>query len=38
MPKSKKFRKLLQACRKSYGYTKGTQVAYATARKMKWRT
>ena len=38
MPKTKKFLKLLRATRKQYGKKKGTQVAYATARKKKWRT
>jgi len=37
MPKSKKFRKLLRATRKEYGKKKGTQVAYAVARKRGWR-
>jgi len=38
MPKSKKFRKLLRECIKEYGKKKGTQVAYATAKKKGWRT
>lgn len=38
MPKTKKFRKLLKATKKQYGKEKGIQVAYATARKRKWKT
>ena len=38
MPKSKKFKKLLRATRKTYGKKKGTSVAYATAKKRGWRT
>ncbi|MBU1078197.1 MAG: hypothetical protein KKH98_12945 [Spirochaetes bacterium] len=38
MPKTKKFKKLLASCRKEYGKEKGTQVAYATAKKKGWRT
>jgi hypothetical protein len=38
MPHTKKFSKLLRATRKEYGKKKGTQVAYATAKKRKWRT
>lgn len=37
MPKTKKFQKLLKATRSFYGTKKGTQVAYATARKKGWR-
>jgi hypothetical protein len=38
LPKSKKFKKLLTACKKEYGKKKGTQVAYATAKKKGWKT
>jgi hypothetical protein len=38
MPQTMKFKKLLKATRKEYGIKKGTQVAYATAKKNKWRT
>jgi hypothetical protein len=36
MPKTKKFRHLLKATKSFYGKKKGTQVAYATARKHHW--
>jgi len=35
--KTKKFTKLLRACRKEYGKKKGTGIAYATANKHHWR-
>jgi len=38
MPKTKKFLALLRATRKFYGKKKGTQVAYATGKKLGWRT
>jgi len=38
MPKTKKFKKLLRATRKTYGKKKGTRIAYATAKKRHWRT
>jgi hypothetical protein len=38
MPKTKKFRKLERATQKEYGKKKGTQIAYATAKKRGWRT
>ena len=38
MPKTKKFKELLAACKKEYGPKKGEQVAYATAKKRGWRT
>lgn len=37
MPHTKKFKKLLHATTKTYGKTKGKQVAYALAHKMNWR-
>jgi hypothetical protein len=37
MPYTQKFSKLLQNTRAFYGYAKGTQVAYATAKKKGWR-
>jgi hypothetical protein len=38
MPQTKKFRKMLAAMRKEYGKERGTQIAYATAKKRGWRT
>lgn len=38
MPKSKKFKKMLSAMKKSYGAKKGTSVAYATAKKRGMRS
>jgi hypothetical protein len=37
IPKTKKFRRLLRATQKFYGKKKGKQIAYAYARKHKWR-
>jgi len=38
MPKTIKFKKLLRGTKKFYGQKKGTQVGYATAKKLGWRT
>lgn len=38
MPKSKKFLKLLRACKKEYGKRKGERVAYGRAKNLGWRT
>lgn len=38
MPKSKKFKKLLRATRKTYGKKRGTSIGYATAKKRGWKT
>jgi len=38
MPQTKRFKKLLRATRKQYGKKRGTQIAYATAKKKGWRT
>jgi len=37
MPHTKKFNKLLKAMKEEYGEEKGKRIAYATARKNKWR-
>lgn len=37
MPYSIKFKKLMKATKKYYGEKKGKQVAFATAKKNKWR-
>jgi len=38
MPLTKKFAKMKKAMVKQYGTKKGTQVAYATAKKKGWKT
>lgn len=38
MPKTKKFKKLLKSTTEQYGKKKGTQIAYAIAKKNNWRT
>lgn len=37
MPQSDKFKKLLKSTRKHYGKKKGTQAAYAAAKKKGWK-
>jgi len=37
MPKTEKFKKLLVATKKQYGEKRGTSIAYAIAKKKKWR-
>ena len=37
MPKSIKFKKLLKATKKQYGKKKGIRIAYAIAKKRKWK-